>query len=39
MAMAKIYATWIKERGFDIERVPSLWRLQVEKILAEGKVN
>ena len=39
MAMAKIYVTWIKERGFDINRVPSLWREQVDKMLAEGKVN
>ena len=39
MAMAKIYAIWVKERGFDIERVPERWRAQVEKILAEGGVS
>ena len=39
MAMAKIYATWVKERGFDIERVPARWRAQVENILGEGEVS
>lgn len=39
MAMAKIYAIWVKERGFDIEQVPERWRAQVEKLLAESEVS
>ena len=39
MAMAKIYAIWVKKHGFDIERVPKRWRAQVEKILAESDVS